>query len=288
MLDDSEKKVRNAFRLESLTQVSWIRCQNAWLTSCNCWNSRQPFQFPIGMPPLAEVEVLAHQVQRHHPQHELLVAGERQVLHGHRPQRRQQRTGAAGHDQADQRAQSFLQARLLDVLALRRAHADAGLAERRQVAEILDHPMQVDRRRTMAVAFAIERAVAAAIVFQARPARRCGSRLRVVVPLQLDAIVELMLVVQRDAVLDCHGLILSRETAGPSMTPARGTDGGLHPPPARPARIIEMSRYHIDAAHFFEMDQSSSSAQRSSKASSSCCNASSRARVSRCSSCGRR
>lgn len=27
MLDDSEKKVRNAFGLESLTQVSWIRCQ---------------------------------------------------------------------------------------------------------------------------------------------------------------------------------------------------------------------------------------------------------------------
>ena len=70
----------------------------------------------------------------------------------------------------------------------------------RQATEVLDHPMQVDRRRAMAELLAAERAIAALLILQPGPGGRLVRLRGVVLAVQLDPVAELMIVVEGDTV----------------------------------------------------------------------------------------
>ena len=64
--------------------------------------------------------------------------------------------------------------------------------------------MQIDRSGTMAELIPAQRAIVALLMIQTRPLRCLRGGTVIVGAIQLDPVAELMLVVQDDAVIDCH------------------------------------------------------------------------------------
>ena len=166
--------------------------------------THQPTQFPVGMAPFTQVEILPRQIQRHRAQHELMIVGERQMLLGHGLEPAEQRASTGRHDHPQQRPQAFVEADQLVVLTLRRAYPDLGLLHRGQTLKILDHAVQIDRRRAVAELIAAEGAIVALLVFQPGPLRCLCGTFVIKGTVQLDPVAELMLIVQGDAIFDSH------------------------------------------------------------------------------------
>src|SRR5690606_19387119 len=94
---------------------------------------------------------------------------------------------------------------------------------RRQTLKVLDHPVQIHCRRAARMLAAIERAVAALLMFQSRPGgepfllfRRSRGAI------QFDLVIERMFVVEGDPVLDRHSRLLV-------SLPIRPTSRARHP-----------------------------------------------------------
>ena len=149
----------------------------------------------------------------------------------HRLQPPQHRAGAGGHDHPQQRAQTLFQAHLLAVLALWRLHPDHDFLERRQAVEILDHPVQIHRRRAMTEIVFAQWAVAALLIFQASPLRRQAGRLRVVLTIQLNPVTELVGIIEGDAVINSHAALQQtiRRPIRPSVPTRYPAPAAVHP-----------------------------------------------------------